>query len=188
MLYISTLAAIFCGDMYMKIRLPNNPSYDGPKPHFIHMTVLLRRGPSWSYGSWIPNYKCTYAISDYHHFSWRGVLDTTLCDKDCQWLVAGLWFSPVSLVSSTNKTDHRNIVESGIETHNPNHNLTINHMIPFGSICWKHGIKKIISSVYGLYYWFFCHFEAFIRILKNHICYAKYLLFTKITMLITSSS
>jgi hypothetical protein len=120
MLYISTLAAIFCGDMYMKIRLPNNPSYDGPKPHFIHMTVLLRRGPSWSYGSWIPNYKCTYAISDYHHFSWRGVLDTTLCDKDCQWLVAGLWFSPVSLVSSTNKTDHRNIVESGIKHHNPN--------------------------------------------------------------------
>jgi hypothetical protein len=34
--------------------------------------------------------------------SWQGVLDTTLCDKVCQWLAAGHWFSPVS---STNKTD-----------------------------------------------------------------------------------
>ena len=24
----------------------------------------------------------------------RGVLDTTLCDKVCQWLATGLWFSP----------------------------------------------------------------------------------------------
>jgi hypothetical protein len=28
--------------------------------------------------------------------SWRGVLDTTLSDKVCQWLAAGQWFSPVS--------------------------------------------------------------------------------------------
>jgi hypothetical protein len=38
------------------------------------------------------------------------VLDTTLCDKVCQLLVAGLWFSPVS---STNK------IESGVKHHNP---------------------------------------------------------------------
>jgi len=24
---------------------------------------------------------------------WRGVLDTTLCDKVCQWHATGLWFS-----------------------------------------------------------------------------------------------
>ena len=40
-----------------------------------------------------------------------GVLDTTLCDKVCQCLVAGRWFSPGSLVSSTNKTDHHDITE-----------------------------------------------------------------------------
>jgi hypothetical protein len=40
---------------------------------------------------------------------WRGVLDTTLCDKVCQWLMAGLWFSPGSPVSSTNKTDSHDI-------------------------------------------------------------------------------
>ena len=34
----------------------------------------------------------------------RGVLHTTLCDKVYQWLAAGQWFSPVTQVSSTNKT------------------------------------------------------------------------------------
>jgi hypothetical protein len=33
---------------------------------------------------------------------------TTLCDKVCQWLATGRWFSPVS---STNKTDHHDITE-----------------------------------------------------------------------------
>jgi hypothetical protein len=33
---------------------------------------------------------------------------------------AGLWFSPGSLVSSTNKTDSHDIVEIGVKHHNPN--------------------------------------------------------------------
>jgi hypothetical protein len=41
----------------------------------------------------------------------RGVLNTTLCDKVCQWLVAGWWFCPGTPVSSTNKTDHHGITE-----------------------------------------------------------------------------
>ena len=41
----------------------------------------------------------------------EGVLDTTLCDKVCRWLAAGRWFSPGTLVSSTNKTDHYDITE-----------------------------------------------------------------------------
>jgi hypothetical protein len=36
---------------------------------------------------------------------WQGVLDTTLCDKLCQWLATCRWFSPGPPVSSTNKTD-----------------------------------------------------------------------------------
>ena len=51
--------------------------------------------------------------------SWH-VLDTTLCDKVCQWLATGLWFSPVS---STNRTGHHDITEiffeSGIKFYNP---------------------------------------------------------------------
>jgi hypothetical protein len=47
----------------------------------------------------VVEYKTTCAVSAYHHYScefesrsWRGVLDTTICDKVCQWLVTGLWF------------------------------------------------------------------------------------------------
>ena len=36
---------------------------------------------------------------------------TTLCNKVCQWLVAGRWFSPGSPISSTNKTDRHDITE-----------------------------------------------------------------------------
>jgi hypothetical protein len=62
----------------------------------------------------------TYATSAYNHKScefesrsWRGVLNTTLCDKDkvWQWLATGWWFSPGPLVSSTNKTDRHDITE-----------------------------------------------------------------------------
>jgi hypothetical protein len=40
-----------------------------------------------------------------------GLLATTLCDKVCQWLAAGQWFSLGTPVSSTNKTDHHDINE-----------------------------------------------------------------------------
>ena len=43
--------------------------------------------------------------------SWWGVLDTTVCNKVCQWPTAGRWFSPGTPVSSTNKTDSHNITE-----------------------------------------------------------------------------
>ena len=81
---------------------------------------------SWLYDCWI--YYYLYVISAYHHQrcefksrSWRGVLDTTSCDKVCQCLSVGRWFSLGTLVSSTNNTDrHWNIVESGVKHHNPN--------------------------------------------------------------------
>jgi hypothetical protein len=43
--------------------------------------------------------------------SWRGVLDTTLCDQVCQWLATDRWFSPGTPVSSINKTDRHDITE-----------------------------------------------------------------------------
>ena len=48
--------------------------------------------------------------------------------KVCQWLVTDQWFTPGTLVSSTNETDRHewynwNIVESGIKHHNPNPEL-----------------------------------------------------------------
>ena len=46
--------------------------------------------------------------TEFESHSWRGTLDTTLCDKAFQWLAAGSWFS---LVSSTNKIYHHDIPE-----------------------------------------------------------------------------
>jgi hypothetical protein len=34
-----------------------------------------------------------------------------LCDKVCQWLTTGRWFSPGTSVSSTNETDHHDVSE-----------------------------------------------------------------------------
>ena len=67
---------------------------------------------SWSYGSWIYNYLLNpHKSCEIESCSWRGVLDTTLYDKVCQWLAAGRWFSPGTPVSSTNKTDRHNATE-----------------------------------------------------------------------------
>ena len=69
--------------------------------------TLLYWGPSWtwSYGSWIYNYLLNPAQVR------CSVLDSTLCDKVCQWLAIGRWFSPYTKVSSTSKADHHNITE-----------------------------------------------------------------------------
>ena len=44
---------------------------------------------------------CSVTSISFEPRSWRGILDTTLCDEVCQWLATGRWFSSVS---STNKT------------------------------------------------------------------------------------
>jgi hypothetical protein len=61
---------------------------------------------SWSYGSWISTLKLWVWIP-----GWWGVLNITLCDKVCQWLTAGQWFSLGTPISSTNKTDSHDITE-----------------------------------------------------------------------------
>ena len=73
---------------------------------------LLGSSWSWSYGNWISNYLCNQCLSQL--MLWvriqlrQGVLDTTLCDKVCQWLAAGQWFSLGTPASSNNKTDLHN--------------------------------------------------------------------------------
>jgi hypothetical protein len=91
-----------------------------PFNSYICLVFLpLNRRPSWSwsYGSLIYNYLCNQCLSPLT--LWfriplrRGLLDITYCDKVCQWLAAGRWFSPFSgySVSSINKTDHHDITE-----------------------------------------------------------------------------
>ena len=67
---------------------------------FIHNFLIILSGSSWSwsYGSWFYNYLCNQCLLPLTLWVLiplsRGVLDTTLCDKVCRTLVAGLWFSP----------------------------------------------------------------------------------------------
>ena len=66
----------------------------------------------------VVGFTATYAISVYHYHScesesrsWQGVLDIALCDKVSQLLAPGRWFSPITSVSSTNKTQRHDIAE-----------------------------------------------------------------------------
>ena len=52
-----------------------------------------------------------HQICDFEPRSWWSVIDTTLYDKVCQWLVKGRWFYPGTPIYSTNKSDHHNITE-----------------------------------------------------------------------------
>jgi len=73
----------------------------------------LLGGPSWSwsYGSCIYNYLCNQCLSS--PMLWVrisiGARCITLCDKVCQWLATGRWFSSGPPVSSTNKVDRHDI-------------------------------------------------------------------------------
>ena len=66
----------------------------------------------WSYGSWIYYLcnQCLLPLMLWVRISIR-VRCTTLCDKVCQWLATGRWFSLGPPVSSTNKTDRHDITE-----------------------------------------------------------------------------
>jgi len=85
------------------------------KCKFTHIYFPLTRSScSWLYGSWIYNYICNQCLSPLKLFEsrpCRGTLDTASCDKVCQWLATGRWFSPGTPVSSTNKTDRHDITE-----------------------------------------------------------------------------
>ena len=71
----------------------------------------------------------------------RGELYTTFCDKVCQWLAAGRWFSPGTPVSSTNKTDRNNAIEILLKvvlnTITPAQHLNI------GGLCRTQMIEKL---------------------------------------------
>ena len=75
---------------------------------------------SWSYGSWIYDYMCNRCLLPIKLWvrtpSWRGVLDTKLCDKVCQWHATGRRLSLGTSVFFTNKT---NRLENGVEHHKP---------------------------------------------------------------------
>jgi len=76
----------------------------------MYLTYRGRRGRD----RMIVGFTTTCAVSAYHHQSsefelrlCRGVLDTILLEKVCQWLATGRWFSP----GTSNKTYRHDITE-----------------------------------------------------------------------------
>ena len=113
--------------------------------------LKICREPSWSwlYGGWIYNYlyyQCQSPLKFWVRTSFRrDVLDITLCDKVCQKLEAGLWFSPGTPVSSTNKTDRHDITEILLK-------VTLNNINQIISLLVK--MKVIRDSNYSCYFIF----------------------------------
>ena len=96
----------------------------------------------WSYGSWIYKYLCSQCLSPlmlWIRISIRARC-TTLCDKVCQWLVTGQWFSPGSPVSSTNKTDHHVITEILLK-------VSLNAIKQTNNKRWVSAVKWVLSFI-----------------------------------------
>ena len=76
-----------------------------------------RRGRDRMVFGFITTYAIVPIITDVVNWDLlrRGVLNTTLSDKVCQWLAPGRWFSTGTPVSSTNKTDRHNTAEILLE-------------------------------------------------------------------------
>jgi hypothetical protein len=69
--------------------------------------LMYHQGLTWPllYSSWIYNYLCNQCLSPL--MLWVQIslkARCTTCDKICQWLAAGRWFTPGTTVSSSNKT------------------------------------------------------------------------------------
>jgi len=76
----------------------------GESEWWISELSKVEQGPSWSW-SWIYNYLCNHCLSPLKLWirtrPWRGVFDTTFCDKVCEWLATGQWFTPGTLLAAT---------------------------------------------------------------------------------------
>ena len=73
---------------------------------YDQLPVLQHRTSSPLYKQYIYTKELTLWVRIQHR---RGLLDTTLCDEVCQWLVTGRWFYLGIPVCSINKTDRHDI-------------------------------------------------------------------------------
>ena len=114
-----------------------------------------------SHGSGIYNYLCNQCLSP---LMWVWILIrarcTTLCDKVCQWLVTGQWFSLGPPVSSTNKTDCHDKAEI---TNKQKHNLL--HFVLKLLIYIYIWFRYMLHIINGLIDW-----PKFVKVMRNSFC------------------
>ena len=99
-----------------------------------------------------------------------GALDTTLCDKVCQWLATCRWFSPGTPVSSTNKTDRQDITEILLKVALNTITLTISINIRFVYLV-NLGVYIFDDAVY----FSVCLFSFIVK-LENYLFNSKHLM------------
>ena len=131
----------------------------------------------------VVGFTTTCANSAYHHWlcefeprSWQGVLDTILCDKVCQWLATGRWFSLGTPVSSTNKTDRHGITEIllkvALNTINETQTFMLKNIYWYVVLVPLLEVGKDVStenSIYGKHYNCVLHL-LFINNLSSYSC------------------
>jgi len=113
----------------------------------------MKRGVRRGRDRMVVGFTTTCAISAYHHLSCefeprslRGVLDTTLCDKVCQLLATGQWFSPVFFTNKTDRHDITDIVESVVKHHKPNlHIIRESFSLLFEKSCYLSTISTLMK-------------------------------------------
>ena len=76
----------------------------------------------------------------------RGVLNTNLCDKVCQWLATGWRFSSCTLVSSTNKSYCHDITEILLKVALNTIALTLERISKVVGIITKQSKKKYLMD------------------------------------------
>ena len=143
------------------------------------MFIHILRGPPWlwSYGSWIYNYlfnQCLSPLILWVQISSREKC-TTLCDKVCQWLVTGRWFSPGPSVSSTNKTYCQDITEILLKVAINIIKQTNKHTIlKISTLLFKLELVDLLVTCYPLYInlpWsFLSHVTHCISMYPDHFC------------------
>ena len=112
------------------------------------------------------HYLCTQWLSplnsEFESRSWRGVLDITLCDKDCQWPEAGRWFLRVLRFQwNWSPLYNWNIVESGAK--HQNHNQ--------GVIIWYLDFNLPVQLIQctGMNYHHFAYFHFFLMFIMHFV-------------------
>jgi hypothetical protein len=94
------------------------------------------------------------------------VLGTTLCDEVCQWLAAGLWFSPGTPVFSTDKTDHHDIAEILLKV--ALNTITITLFMTYFLTYQAYKDMSVFVIISILFYIVNCHIDIIIRSIVHH--------------------
>jgi hypothetical protein len=114
---------------------------------YIHFWIGGRRGP----GRMVVEFTTTCWIP----LRW-GVLDSTLCDKVCQWLAIGRWFSPYTTVSSLDDTRSYNLI---FFLNKKDNHFQLNHLI-----------QKWVKESYGVsrHFQHYFNLASVQNLLKKH--------------------